>query len=101
MGAVKQIVTILNKKGLHARAAAKVVKIASIYQADITVTRMPVDPSVNPDPEWTVSGASILGLMMLGAEPGTQLELSAEGEQAQQAINALAELIADRFQEGE
>lgn len=101
MVALTRQVTISNKKGLHARAAAKLVKMAACFQAQITVTRLATDPAAEPDPEWVVSALSILGLMMLGAEPGTQLELAADGEQAAEALDALEQLISDRFQEGE
>lgn len=82
-------VTILNERGLHARAAAKFVKIAGSFQAEVTV--------VKKDNE--VSGASIMGLMMLAAAPGCELELRAVGPAAEDVIDALADLIFQKFDE--
>ncbi len=86
----KQI-TIINKLGLHARAAAKFVTLASRFKADIRVTRG----------EKTVSGKSIMGVMMLAAARGTELELSAEGPDAAQALRELDRLVNERFGETE
>ncbi|MEM7226362.1 MAG: HPr family phosphocarrier protein [Pseudomonadota bacterium] len=86
-------VTIVNALGLHARAAAKFVKVAACYNAEVTVIR----PDVKKDNE--VSGSSIMGLMMLGAAPGCPLELRATGPAAEAAVVALADLIANRFDE--
>lgn len=97
----QRFVTVRNKKGLHARAAAKLVKTAEAFPCTITVTRLPAEPDGPSDPEWTVSAGSILGLMMLGAEPGTRLLLEAAGEQANDALDALEALITDLFGEGE
>lgn len=88
-GTVEQEVTILNKRGLHARAAARFVKLAGQYDANITVTHK----------DTSVSGRSIMGLMMLAASPGSQIRLSAYGPQAEAAIAAVAELIAAKFEE--
>jgi phosphocarrier protein len=88
-GTVEQEVTILNKRGLHARAAARFVKLAGQYDANITVTHK----------DTSVSGRSIMGLMMLAASPGSQIRLSAYGPQAETAIAAIAELIAAKFEE--
>ena len=85
----RRSVTIINERGLHARAAAKFVKLAEAFNANITVSK---DGN-------SVSGISIMGLMMLAATPGTQLDLSATGIEAQPAIDALAKLIANRFDE--
>lgn len=82
-------VTIVNGRGLHARAAAKFVKLAGTFEAEITV--------IKKDTE--VCGSSIMGLMMLAAAPGSELELRAQGPAAQRAVNALAALIANRFDE--
>ncbi len=82
-------VTILNKRGLHARAAAKFVKLAGQFQAEVTVTK----------DGTSVSGRSIMGLMMLAASPGSELELSAEGPDAWAALDAIAALVADKFDE--
>ncbi|MBM3489215.1 MAG: HPr family phosphocarrier protein [Alphaproteobacteria bacterium] len=82
-------VTIVNQLGLHARAAAKFVRCAERFQAEIQVTKA----------EQTVSALSIMGLMMLAAGMGTELELAARGPQAAAALEALAVLVADKFQE--
>src|SRR5262249_41988272 len=82
-GRLSRIATICNQRGLHARAAAKFVKLAGQFTADITVTKG----------ETTVSGTSIMGLMMLAAGPGCDVELKASGPQAEAALNALALLI--------
>lgn len=97
------ILTIQNKKGLHARAAAKFVKTAGQFDAQVMVTRMVGQMSLDmpDDPDWRVSATSILGLMMLGAEPGTQIRLEAEGAQAEEAIEALRQLVDNLFDEGE
>ena len=82
-------VEVVNKRGLHARASAKFVKLAGEFDAEVTVTR----------DGQTVDARSIMGLMMLGAGPGSMLELKAEGEQADAALDALAELIRSKFDE--
>ena len=84
-------VEIVNKRGLHARASAKFVKLAADFDAEVTVTR----------DGQSVDARSIMGLMMLGAGIGSMLELSAEGPQAAESLDALAELIAIRFEEDE
>lgn len=103
MAAGSVTVTIQNKKGLHARAAAKFVKCVNSYQASVKVTRLgePPESLQDEDLQWTVNGHSILGLMMLGAEPGVELYIEAEGEQAQETLNNLQELINNKFDEGE
>ncbi len=83
------VVTILNERGLHARAAAKFVKLAGSFDAEVTVVKNGT----------AVSGSSILGLMMLAAAPGCELELRARGPAAAAALGALAELIAKKFDE--
>jgi len=82
-------VEVVNKRGLHARASAKFVKLAAEFDAEVTVTR----------DGQTVDARSIMGLMMLGAGPGSMLELKAEGEEAEAALDALAELIRSKFDE--
>lgn len=91
--AVEITVEIVNKRGLHARAAAKFVKVVAGFKAQIQVTKLG-DPS-------TVGGSSILGLMMLGADPGSKLHIVGDGEQAQEAVQALKELVENRFGENE
>ncbi len=83
------VVTILNERGLHARAAAKFVKLAGSFDAEVTVVKNGT----------AVSGSSILGLMMLAAAPGCELELCARGPAATAVLGALAELIAKKFDE--
>ena len=85
----EKTVTIVNQRGLHARAAAKFVKLVTEHSSEIEVTK---------DGE-TVSGGSIMGLMMLAAAPGSDIDLAATGPEAEAAINALAALVADKFQE--
>jgi phosphocarrier protein len=96
-----RIVTICNTKGLHARAAAKFVKCAGEYEAQILVRRWPPQEpdSLSEEEESQVNACSILGLMMLGAGIGTQLELDAQGADAETALAALEKLIAERFGE--
>jgi phosphocarrier protein len=90
-GTVRRIVTIVNQRGLHARAAARFVKLAGQFQAAISVVK---DDAV-------VSGSSIMGLMMLAAAPGSTVELRAIGPDATAAIEALAALIGAGFHEEE
>jgi phosphocarrier protein len=87
----KTTVDIVNKRGLHARASAKFVKLASTFDAEVTVSK---DGS-------TVDARSIMGLMMLAAGPGASIEIEAEGPEAAQALDALAALVAARFDEDE
>jgi phosphocarrier protein HPr len=82
-------VDICNARGLHARASAKFVKLASTFDAEVTVTRE----------GQTVDARSIMGLMMLAAGPGSTIEIAAEGPEAQPAVEALVELVQGRFDE--
>ena len=82
---------IINKLGLHARAASKLVATASQYQAEITLVRG----------DQEVSAKSIMGVMMLGASRGTELELVTDGPDEADAAEAIRELVADYFGEGE
>ncbi len=92
-------VTICNKKGLHARAAAKLVKMAVTYDANLQVVRLP-RPHEGGEP--VAAGAtSILSLLMLAAEMGVDVELRGSGPQAAEAIEALRALISRRFDEEE
>ncbi len=88
-GFQRRVVTIRNKRGLHARAAARFVKLADAFDADIKVAK---NGSV-------VSGRSIMGLMMLSASTGTAIELRATGSQAEAALDAIAALVAAGFDE--
>jgi phosphocarrier protein len=81
--------TIVNAKGLHARAAAKLAKLAATFKADLTVSRN----------EMSVSARSIMGLMMLAAAKGSEIEIAARGPDAEQAIAAVVALVASGFGE--
>ena len=82
-------VTIRNQRGLHARAAAKLVKLADQFEAEVTVAKG----------DMTVSGRSIMGLMMLAAGPGCEIELTARGREAEAALAAIADLVLRKFDE--
>ena len=82
-------VDICNARGLHARASAKFVKLASSFQSEVKVTRDGV----------TVDARSIMGLLMLGAGQGSTLELTAEGPDAEAALDAVVALVEARFDE--
>lgn len=84
-------ITIINKLGLHARAAAKFVATAGRFQCEIRVRRE----------GRTVNGKSIMGMMMLAAGRGTVITLEAEGEDGVEALDALEALVNARFQEAE
>ena len=86
---VERSVQIVNKNGLHARPAAEVVKASAKFKSEITIVR----------DELEVNGKSIMGVMMLAAEFGATLTIRANGPDAQQAVDAIAELIAQRFGE--
>ena len=88
-GPPARILTIVNTKGLHARASAKFVQCAAKFDARVTVTK---DGS-------GVLGTSIMGLMMLGAGIGSQISISATGRQAHEALDALEALVASKFGE--
>jgi phosphocarrier protein HPr len=88
-GLLTRELAITNKRGLHARASAKFVQMAERFNAEITVTRG----------SETVGGNSIMGLMMLAAAPGTSITVTAKGPQAQEALDALTELVNSRFGE--
>ena len=83
-------ITIINRLGLHARAAARFVEVANRFTAEVTVMNA----------EQSVSGKSILGLMMLAAAEGTTLTVETSGPDAEAALDAIAELVAARFHEG-
>jgi phosphocarrier protein HPr len=82
---------IVNKLGLHARAAAKLTHVAGGYKSEIWLSRS----------GRRVNAKSIMGVMMLAAGQGTTVLIEANGEDAEQAIKALLQLIADKFGEGE
>ena len=82
-------VRIVNKNGLHARPAAEIVKAAARFQSEITLRRDDLE----------VNGKSIMGVMMLAAEDGSTLQLQASGPDADDAVRAIATLIANKFGE--
>jgi phosphocarrier protein HPr len=88
-GAISRELQIINKRGLHARASAKFVQMVERFNAEVWVTRG----------NETVGGTSIMGLMMLAAGPGTSVTVSAIGPEAQAAVDAIAALVADKFNE--
>jgi len=81
--------TILNQKGLHARAAARFAETVSLFEADVNVTK----------DGQTVSGKSIMGLMMLAASPGSTILIEASGRDASAVLKALSGLVQTRFGE--
>lgn len=82
-------VKLLNSKGLHARAAAKFVKINEQFNADVAVSKSGME----------VSGRSIMGLMMLAARYGAEISIKAKGPDAEQVLQALTELVVQKFGE--
>ena len=88
-GQFTRVVTIVNTKGLHARASAKFVQTTAKFDASVAVTK---DSN-------SVSGTSIMGLMMLGAGIGSQLSISAQGGQAREVLDALQALVESKFGE--
>lgn len=89
--AAPRTVEIVNKRGLHARASAKFVKLASTFEADVQVSK----------DGQTVDARSIMGLMMLAAGTGSSIDISATGPEARTALDALSALVAARFEEDE
>ncbi len=86
---ISRNIEIINKLGLHARAAAQLVQLASSFSSHIEIEK----------DNQRVNGKSIMGVMMLAAAKGTQLDIMVEGPDEQDAIEKLCELIADRFDE--
>ena len=87
----EQEITIINKLGLHARAAAKLVNTASAFSSEVFVSKN----------GQQVNGKSIMGVMMLAASKGTTIHLQVSGEDEEAAMQALKDLINDRFGENE
>ncbi|MFZ5728064.1 MAG: HPr family phosphocarrier protein [Pseudomonadota bacterium] len=87
----RRVVEIVNKRGLHARASAKFVKLAATFDAEVQVAK----------DGQSVDARSIMGLMMLAAGPGSEIEITAEGPDAEAATEALCALVAARFDEDE
>jgi len=83
------MVEVVNERGLHARASAKFVKTAAAFDAEVRVSR----------DGTSVDAQSIMGLMMLAAGPGSTLEISAAGPDAEAALDALCRLVEERFDE--
>jgi phosphocarrier protein len=88
---IKASVTISNKLGLHARASAKLTKMAGSFPCEVWLSRG----------ERRVNAKSIMGVMMLAAGLGSVVEIEAQGDRAQEAVDALLVLINDKFGEGE
>lgn len=88
---IEKRLTIINKLGLHARAAAKFVTTANQFEADVRIAR----------DERIIDGKSIMSVMMLAASKGTEIELRIQGEDEHLALNALETLINNRFDEPE
>jgi len=88
-GLIKAMATIRNKKGLHARASAKLVEAAARFKSKITVSK----------DGQSVDARSIMGLMMLGAPIGSQIALEAEGPDASEAMTAILALVEAKFGE--
>jgi phosphocarrier protein len=88
---IQTSITISNKLGLHARASAKLTKLAGGFRSDIFISRG----------DRRVNAKSIMGVMMLAAGMGTEVQIDASGDDEQAAIDALAGLIHDKFGEGE
>jgi phosphocarrier protein len=88
---IKASVTISNKLGLHARASAKLTKMAGSFPCEVWLARG----------ERRVNAKSIMGVMMLAAGLGSVVEIEAQGDRAQEAVDALLALINDKFGEGE
>ena len=86
---IERHVQIINKLGLHARPAAEIVKTAAKFECNITLTRDDLE----------VNGKSIMGVMMLAAEFGSTIALRADGPDEEQAVDALAALVASKFRE--
>ena len=86
---MERTVEIVNKNGLHARPAAEIVKLSAKFKCDITIVRDDLE----------VNGKSIMGVMMLAAEFGSNILVRADGPDAEQAVNAIAELVAAKFGE--
>ncbi|MBP1183147.1 HPr family phosphocarrier protein [Methylobacterium sp. PvR107] len=90
-GGLLRMLPIINRRGLHARASAKFVQTVERYHAAVTVTRA----------GETVGGRSIMGLLTLGAAMGTRIAVTAVGQDAEQCLDAIEALLANRFGEDE
>lgn len=83
--------TVVNRLGLHARAATKLVQLASRFPCDVEVSRE----------DQAANGKSVMGVLLLCGSKGTVLEVRATGERAEECVKAIGELIADKFGEGQ
>lgn len=90
---IEQRLTIINKLGLHARAAAKLAQCSNRYGCSVSITKV--------DEKKTVDGKSIMALMLLAAGKGTEIIVTVEGEESNEAMQAITELVNDYFGEGE
>jgi phosphocarrier protein len=90
-GALVREIPIVNQRGLHARAAARFVQTVEKFDADVSVSRC----------GETVGGTSIMGILMLSAGVGSSIRVTAKGREAAAALDAIAQLCADKFGEGE
>jgi phosphocarrier protein HPr len=88
---IKKSVTISNKLGLHARASAKLTKLAGSYPCEVWLSRG----------DRRINAKSIMGVMMLAAGLGSTVELETNGQQEEEAMNAIVQLMDDKFGEGE
>jgi len=88
---IKSTTTIINKLGLHARASAKLTKLAGSFPCEVWISKG----------DRRVNAKSIMGVMMLAAGIGSQVEVETDGPQEQEAMDALMALMADKFGEGE
>jgi len=88
---ISQKVTIINKLGLHARAATRLVSCASAFESELWINNS----------EKTINGKSIMGVLTLAASKGTRLEIIADGPDQEEALEAAIDLISDRFGEDE
>ena len=86
---IKQLIKITNKHGLHARPAAHLVKVASQFDSEITIIKDGLE----------INGKSIMGVMMLAAEPGSELEFVVNGNDEKEAFQAILDLIEKNFHE--
>jgi phosphocarrier protein HPr len=86
---IEREATIVNQEGLHARPAAKIVRLASTFSSDVELFKDGL----------AVNGKSIMGVMMLAAECGSSITIRADGPDAEQAVEALAQLVAGGFGE--
>lgn len=86
---VARTVEIVNRAGMHARPAAELVKLAGTFRADVRLEKDGLE----------VNGKSIMGVLMLAAEQGSSLKITAQGDDAEDAVSALSELVARGFDE--